>query len=755
MKILPSILLFLLFSCFLYSKLFSQTENFQQPKYVYLQDSLFLKHIENPYKIIVNDSLGLPVDSGKSVILNEPKSDTTSLDDFYLLEKLLDEVTDDTRNSELLEQIDDYRRNPVDINTATKEEIDEIPFVTSLIASRIVEYRKINGKYKSKRELKKVIGIDENLYKKIKFFVFAGSTSEDYVKEETGTIIFEKESGRTNVGSSFKLQFRNYISHDLKISKGFENGNYLGTIPKVYNRLRLLYKEKNFLLNGGITLEKDKGEQSLTDFYSGFIETNLNISGVSVNIVAGDYSLNFGQGVGLWTSVSYIKGSEAVSIVKKKPSGLSPYRSTSEIQFFRGAALNIMFKNFGFYMFYSDNSLDATIDTTLNAVKGFYYDGYHRTINEKNRSNAVEEIFSGARLSYSGEFGLKQSTRNIFGKGYFKTGITYWRSKYSKDVITDSTKELYNFSGNKAEIISADADFGYGNINIFGEAARSQSGAIAGVGGIQIVLGKPVSLIFLYRNYPENFTPVHSFGFGESNGNTRNETGFYTGLSLNPFSGLSVNLYFDQFRFPYRTYYNPVPTTGNDFLADANLFIKKGFMVSLKIKNKNKEERIITSDEEGRQMGVIDNRNQFNLRCGFVYDFSGKFLIGSRAEFTNVNYKNTGMKSRGYLFYSDIKISLIKKIVLSSRIAFFQTDNYDSRIYEYEEEVRGIVSNVALYGKGVRWYLVLRAKILNSVEFSFKYSATRLEGVTFIGSGNELIGGDLDDRINAGIDINF
>lgn len=56
----------------------------------------------------------------------------------------------------------------VNINTATQTELETLPGIGQSTASKIVSYRKENGKFKSIEEIKKVNGIGESKYKKIK-----------------------------------------------------------------------------------------------------------------------------------------------------------------------------------------------------------------------------------------------------------------------------------------------------------------------------------------------------------------------------------------------------------------------------------------------------------------------------------------------------------------------------------------------------------------------------------------------------------
>ena len=56
----------------------------------------------------------------------------------------------------------------VNINTSTQTELETLPGIGPSIASKIVSYRKENGKFKSIEEIKKVSGIGESKYANIK-----------------------------------------------------------------------------------------------------------------------------------------------------------------------------------------------------------------------------------------------------------------------------------------------------------------------------------------------------------------------------------------------------------------------------------------------------------------------------------------------------------------------------------------------------------------------------------------------------------
>lgn len=669
-------------------------------------------------------------------LYSQETSDTTDLRKSTDEENLLESIISEDEDSKLLDFLNDLKKNPFDLNKVTATQLETIPYINSIIAKKIVGYRSEIKKFKSKRELLKIEGINEELYEKIKIYLVIRQGSYDILIDETG---IKSRTQDIKSSSRVSIQLNSKFLQELQQKTGYLNGNYPGSRAKIYNKLNGKFISKDFSIRSNITLEKDPGEKYLNDFISGFAELR-NYKFVK-EIVAGDYTLNFAQGLSMWNGYSFSKGSDAVNHLKKKGKEIDGYSSSTEDNFFRGAAAKFNFSKINFDLFYSDNFFNASIDTNTNGVSSFYNDGYHRTETELKRKHSVKEKLFGARVMYE--------------SGSIRIGSTYWTSKFSRQVISDSIKQLYKFSGTKANMSGIDFDFIFSNMNFFGEWAKSQSGAIASINGVQLSFYKFADLLFTYRNYPKDFVPVHSYGFGERNGDNYNEKGFYAGISLKPVKGLLINAYFDQYEFPYRTYFNPVPTSGNDFLLNADWKALKGFSFILKYKNENKEESRTVIDSEDRAAKKIDNRNQQNLRTGFIYQLSEMFRIRSRFEYVFIDYKKFGGDNKGYMFFSDLRISPVRGFVFDLRIIFFNTDDYDSRIYEFENDIKGVMSNVALYGKGRRWYVVAKLKPIPQIELSAKYAETFYDGAKSIGTGNDKITGDVNNKLSIGIEAEF
>lgn len=60
---------------------------------------------------------------------------------------------------------------PININSATMEELTELPRIGEVTATRIVEWREENGPFSSTEELMNVQGIGERIYEGIRSYV--------------------------------------------------------------------------------------------------------------------------------------------------------------------------------------------------------------------------------------------------------------------------------------------------------------------------------------------------------------------------------------------------------------------------------------------------------------------------------------------------------------------------------------------------------------------------------------------------------
>jgi hypothetical protein len=90
-----------------------------------------------------------------------------------------------------------------------------------------------------------------------------------------------------------------------------------------------------------------------------------------------------------------------------------------------------------------------------------------------------------------------------------------------------------------------------------------------------------------------------------------------------------------------------------------------------------------------------------------------------------------------------------------ARLAVFETDSYASSIYEFEDEVPGAYSNPALYGRGMRWYFILRYQPFSKWSLAAKYAQTIKDGIKFLGTGLDEIRGDSQTVMSIQLEARF
>lgn len=77
-------------------------------------------------------------------------------------------ITKESGNNVIVNNSQKEENETVNINTATQVQLEQIPGVGPSIAAKIVQYRKENGKFKTKEDIKNVSGIGDAKYETMK-----------------------------------------------------------------------------------------------------------------------------------------------------------------------------------------------------------------------------------------------------------------------------------------------------------------------------------------------------------------------------------------------------------------------------------------------------------------------------------------------------------------------------------------------------------------------------------------------------------
>lgn len=628
------------------------------------------------------------------------------------METTLEDATEGVDDSQLFDVIEYLTQNPLQLNTASINDLLKIPFLDRSTASAIIRHRNLLGGIYNIEQMRFIENVSFDLIQKIIPFLKLGDEQPVSFNE-----IFDKNFQMLN------LSFRSRALFDFQKDKGFEDGTYPNSRWKLYNRLIISRQNK---LRLGALIEKDPGEKQLNDFTS--FHFQMKDVDVIKNFVLGDYVFEFGQGLALWSRYAFSKGSDAVEVLPRNSRGLVPYLSADENQFFRGVSAESEFDNFTLGAFFSSRFLDASIDSVSKEITSLVIDGLHRTQNEINKKDKINERVTGFTLGYN--FG---ETGNI--------AFLLYNTKYDHSFENKSVVEP---GGNSFTYFSTSYNFFFNKISLIGETALRNK-TYATLNTLDFAVDQSFSFLVSYRNYSQDYWNLHSNGFGERDF-AQNESGYYVGARWKSTYG-TINVYFDQFKFSYVSDRFRFPAEGNDFLVYYTFKPYKNAELRFRYKNEVKQ----VAEQVNDVYGLTPNRKQ-NLRGDYYYKPLKNLQLHSRIEYVISTPGESLSRDNGYLLFQDIKYSPTENLSFSTRFVFFQTDSYNSRVYEFENDLTGVMTNPGLYGEGMRWYFVVKYNAPYGFNLSLKYSELYKPDEKFLGSGTSLIPGNLDNRISLQMD---
>ena len=657
-----------------------------------------------------------------------------------IIENIASNIDGEIDYTTLYDQLIYYYNNPININTCKAEDLEKLYFINNFQIKQLLDYRKKYGKIYSIYELQLIKGFNNDLIAKLIPFI----SVETVNKKQNFSLKNTFKYGKHQLFLRTQRIIEDQAGYFVPDSEKTESNHYLGDPYKIYAKYQFKFSNK---IQFGITAEKDAGEEFFRgsqpngfDFYSAFLQVN-NI-GIVKKIIIGDYLAQFGQGLTLYRGLSFGKSTDVTSILKS-PSGIRKYSSSNELEYFRGGAITVGKNNWEVSAFYSNHDIDGSIkmDTSESVeeyINSLYSVADHGTISGVNKKNAVNEQTFGTNLSYS------------FSK--LKIGATGVYSKYSTDIIPSNDKDKkFGFIGNDNYNIGADYQLSLNKFYFFGEYAVDKNLNSAFLTGVNIKVVEQIYLSTLYRNYSVGYVGLYSNGFAEGS-STNNESGVYTGIVYHPYKSVKISGYWDSYKFNWMKYRIYSPSNGFDYFLQAEYTPLRDFMIQAYVRQEIKSQNI--SDQETGVQKISDI-NKIRYRLHLAYKINGNITLKNR--FETVTYDDgINEKSQGYLLYQDIAYRPRKiPTVFYTRLAFFDTKDYDSRIYAYENDVLYSFSVPAYYGRGMRYYFMIKHTIIKNLDIWIRFAQTVYTDRNVIGSGLTEIQGNRKSEIKFQVRYKF
>ena len=629
----------------------------------------------------------------------------------YVNEVMTQEDAASEQWEETYERLCELEQQPLDINAATREQLEALPFLSAQQIEELSEYLYRYGPMKSVGELLMIRSLGYEQRRLLSHFICFGEERETmpamsemmkYGKNElvgTARIPFYKRRGDQNV--------------------------YLGSPYRHWLRYQLTYGD---YLKLGLVGAQDAGEPFFAhrnrwgyDYYSFYFQ--LRRLGRLESLCLGNYRVS--MGMGLVMNSEFSMGKLAVLQNMGRSSGtLRAHSSRSVNSLLGGAAAVNLGHGLRLTAFVSYRPMDATLnkDSTISTILST---GYHRTETEMAKKNNTRVLKTGGLLGF----------RNHGFHGNLNVLYVHLDRE-----LRPKTSVLYRQHYPQGrDFLNTSLDYGFVNhhLSLNGETAMDRDGHLATINSVSLRLGDALGLMALQRFYSYRYASLDAQSYSDG-GKVQNESGFYLGLTWQPSASLKVDAYADYAYFPWAKYQVSQSSYSWDHLIQTTILYRDwtfGARYRLRMKQKD-------------HSGKTALQNQWEHRARLSAEYTGKTGFGCRTQLDGGLY---GASNEWGAMMSESLNYAYRWLRLNIGCGYFHTDSYDSRIYLYERGPLYTYSMGTFYGEGIRYWLMARAAIGQRLTLTAKIGVTDYFDRTIVGSGYQQVDGssltDLDIQL--------
>lgn len=611
-----------------------------------------------------------------------------------------DEDTPEADVEDAMEALSALAQSPLDINSATRKELEQLPFLTASQIDDIEEYLYHYGPMKSLSELRMIASLDPARLSLLRQFVTVVTRVERPERLSLGEL-----------SRNSRHQLMGYVQLPFFTRKGDRNG-YLGYRYKHWLRYDLSLGNR---FKAGLVASQDAGEPFLAsgnslgyDFYSFFLQ--LKRQGMVENLVVGKYRLSAGMGLVLQSGFSLGKLAMLQSL-GRTTTGLRPHSSRSTNGYFQGAGTTLrLSRKVSLTAFASYRGLDATLNSKGEA-QTLVTSGYHRTPTEMSKKNNTHATATGLRMDV-GLHGLRLGANAVY---------THLDRRLQPNTATPYRR--YYAQGSDFVNASLDYALELRRLSLAGETAIDGHGALATLNSLSLRVGGGLSLVALYRFYSYRYQSLYARALSEGGG-VNNESGVMGGINWQLSPRWRLQAYVDYAYSPWLRYQvsQPASHAYDYFLSAAYTASTWSLEGRYRLRQRQRDNVAKTQ--------LIDHREQ-RARLRLTLRPHRRLTTITQADGAYLSFRD---QSSGYAISQQVAYTLAM-LAANLSVAYFNTDGYDSRIYLYERAPLYTFSFPALSGQGLRYGLMLRATIAKSLVATARIATTSYFDRTTIGTG--------------------
>ncbi len=598
----------------------------------------------------------------------------------------MDEDMDGVDAEQTMDLLEGLAEHPINLNQLTREQLEQLPFLSARQVEDVVAYVYRYGPVRSLNELTMLTTIDYHTRQLLKYFVYVG---EEQPKSVWPSLENVKKFSKQTLQLTAKIPCYE--------RKGDKNG-YLGYPYRHDLRYQFTYNNR---IKFGLTAAQDAGEPFFSeknkwgyDHYAYYFQ--LRDIGRLEELNVGMYRVQFGMGLVMNTGF-YLGKLTMLQSMGRSSHTLTAHASRSAQNYLHGAAATLrVADSWHLTAFASHRPLDATLNSDGTA-RTIVTDGYHRTLTELEKKNNTHLTDLGLRLSFrpSSHFVHRdKASATSSALTYLNLNMVF--SHFDRPLRPQTSSDYRRYAQEGSSFFNASLDYGYTNaaVSFSGETAVCNDGALATLNVFSWRATEQLSLMALHRYYDKRYTAFHARSFGEGT-STQNEHGFYLGSTWTPSRRFLLQGYADYAHFPWKRYRISDSSDALDALLLARVLYNRCTFES--------RYRFRIRQQDNSEKTLIQNRYDQRVRLVFRYAASpSKFSFQTQVDGALLSGQTD---SRGIMLSQQLTWNY-RWLQLDAKVGWFRTDDYDSRLYQYERSVRYDFSFPAYYGHGIRYALM-------------------------------------------------
>lgn len=597
----------------------------------------------------------------------------------------------------------DLAQNPININTATRDDLARIPFLTDRDIESLCAYLHSHGPMKTTGEIAMAGTMGRDKCRLLAFFVYAGE-QERNTFPAVGEIL---SKGRHTVIATAKVPF---------YSRRGDKDGYLGYKYRHDVRYSFSFSDR---VKAGVVGAQDAGEPFFAgrnrtgyDHYSFYLMVKK--FGRLKALAVGRYRIGLGMGLVINNNFSFGKVA-SLATLGRTDNAIRVHSSRSEATYLQGAAATVeLLKGLDVTAFVSYRGIDATLNSDKQTVSTIVKTGYHRTPTEMDKKNNTSQTLLGGNIHY-------------FRSG-FHAGATFIYTSLDRE-LKPKTADVYRrhyAAGRRFHNMSVDYGYTCSRFSFRGETALNADNAVATVNTVSFGAASGLDIMLLQRFYSFRYSSLFANSFN-AGGAVQDESGVYAGVSWRPMPRLGITAYVDFARFAWPKYRASDTSCSSDNFVSV-VYKAGSWTVSSRYRFK------IRQYDNDDKTDLIDKTEH---RCRLSAEYSAR-RWGARTQADAV-FSEYKKPSRGWMISQHVNAGIMERLDVSASACYFDTDDYDSRLYTYERGMLHSVYFPSFYGRGIRYSFFARADVSRSLMLCAKLGTTDYFDRDHIGSGRQQV----------------